>query len=94
MDNKPNFSRGMKLQWAGSRERNLAAPVEAELFFLTSLFIELIDPISAATVKKARSQNPTIARKFGPELSIHLREFQFHDCPLGKQSHLSLNLAG
>jgi len=25
MDNKPNFSREVKLQWAGSRERNLAS---------------------------------------------------------------------
>jgi hypothetical protein len=42
MDNKPNFSRGMKLQWAGSRERNLASG-RSGAFFLTSLFIELID---------------------------------------------------
>jgi len=42
-DNKPNFSREVK-QWAGSREKNLHS-VEAELFFLTSLFIELIDPM-------------------------------------------------
>ena len=31
-------------QWAGSREKIFSPPVEAELFFLTSLFIELIDP--------------------------------------------------
>jgi hypothetical protein len=31
MDNKPNLSREVKLQWAGSRER-LSTPVEAELF--------------------------------------------------------------
>jgi hypothetical protein len=31
MDNKPNFSRAVKLQWAGSRER-LSTPVEAEFF--------------------------------------------------------------
>src|ERR1700687_3458848 len=42
MDNKPNFSRGMKLQWAGSRERNLGSG-RGRTFFLTSLFIELID---------------------------------------------------
>ena len=45
MDNKPNFSSEVKFQWAGSRERNLA-PVEAELFFLTSLFIERFEPQS------------------------------------------------
>jgi hypothetical protein len=42
MDNKPNFSREVKLQWAGSRERNLASG-RGGTFFLTSLFIELID---------------------------------------------------
>jgi hypothetical protein len=42
MDKKPNFSKGMKLQWAGSRERNLASG-RGGAFFLTSLFIELID---------------------------------------------------
>jgi hypothetical protein len=31
MDNKPNFSREVKLQWAGCRER-ISTPVEAELF--------------------------------------------------------------
>src|SRR5438309_6609692 len=41
MDNKPNFSREVRLQWAGSRE-TISTPVETELFFLTSLFIELI----------------------------------------------------
>jgi hypothetical protein len=30
-------------QWAGCREKIFSPPVEAELFFLTSLFIELID---------------------------------------------------
>ena len=44
MDNKLNFSREVKLQWAGISRNNLALPVEAELFFLTSLFIGLIDP--------------------------------------------------
>jgi hypothetical protein len=39
MDNKPNFSREVKLQWAGSRERNLASG-QGGSFFLTSLFIE------------------------------------------------------
>jgi hypothetical protein len=31
MDNKPNFSGAVKLQWAGSRER-ISTPVEAEFF--------------------------------------------------------------
>jgi hypothetical protein len=42
MDNKPNFSREVILQWAGSRERNLASG-RGEAFFLTSLFIERFD---------------------------------------------------
>src|SRR5664279_3582247 len=42
MDNKPNFSREVKLQWAGSRERNLASG-RGGAFFLTSLFIERFD---------------------------------------------------
>ncbi len=41
--NRPSFSREVKLQWAGSRERNLASG-RGRTFFLTSLFIELIDP--------------------------------------------------
>jgi hypothetical protein len=31
MEHKPNFSRAVKLQWAGSRER-ISTPVEAEFF--------------------------------------------------------------
>jgi hypothetical protein len=42
MDNKPNLSREVKLQWAGSRERSLASG-RGRTFFLTFLFIELID---------------------------------------------------
>jgi hypothetical protein len=42
MDKKPNFSREVKLQWAGSRERNLASG-RGGTFFLTSLFIERFD---------------------------------------------------
>jgi hypothetical protein len=34
-------------QWAGSREKIFSPPVEAELFFLTSLFIELLDTLPA-----------------------------------------------
>ena len=41
MGNRPSFSREAKLQWAGSRERNLASG-QGRTFFLTSLFIELI----------------------------------------------------
>jgi hypothetical protein len=43
MDNKPNLFREAKLQWAGSREINLGSG-RGRTFFLTSLFIELIDP--------------------------------------------------
>ncbi len=42
--NRPSFSREVKLQWAGSRERNLASG-RGRTFFLTSLFIELIDEL-------------------------------------------------
>jgi hypothetical protein len=41
MDNKPNFYREAKLQWAGSRE-GISASGRGGAFFLTSLFIELI----------------------------------------------------
>jgi hypothetical protein len=44
MGNRPSFSREAKLQWAGSRERNLASG-RGGAFFLTSLFIELIDSV-------------------------------------------------
>lgn len=43
MDNKPNFSSEVKFQWAGLA-KEISPPVEAELFFLTSLFIERFDP--------------------------------------------------
>src|SRR6266404_9635578 len=42
MGNRPSFSREAELQWAGSRERNLVSG-RGGAFFLTSLFIELID---------------------------------------------------
>jgi hypothetical protein len=42
MDNKPNLFREAKLQWAGSREINLGSG-RGRTFFLTSLFIELIE---------------------------------------------------
>src|SRR6266700_1156048 len=42
MGNRTSFSREAKLQWAGSRETNLASG-RGRTFFLTSLFIELID---------------------------------------------------
>jgi len=42
MGNRPSFSREAKLQWAGSRETNLASG-RGRTFFLTSLFIELIE---------------------------------------------------
>jgi hypothetical protein len=49
MDN--NFFREMKLKWAGSRENNLA-PGRGGVFFLTSLFIELIDVVAPARNRK------------------------------------------
>jgi hypothetical protein len=42
MDNKPNFSREVKLQWAGCRE-TISLSGQSGAFFLTFLFIELID---------------------------------------------------
>src|SRR5882724_86202 len=42
MDNKPNFSREVKLQWAGSLDKEIS-PGRGGAFFLTSLFIELIE---------------------------------------------------
>src|ERR1700676_925528 len=53
MNNKPTFSREVKLQWAGSRE-TVSTPVEAELFFLTSLFIELVEnwPMWSMSVRR------------------------------------------
>ena len=50
--NRPSFSREVKLQWAGSRERNLASG-RGRTFFLTSLFIELID-IDCSTISWRR----------------------------------------
>jgi hypothetical protein len=47
MGNRPSFSREAQLQWAGSRETNLASG-RGRTFFLTSLFIELIDPPEGA----------------------------------------------
>ena len=46
MGNRPSFSREAKLQWAGSREKNLASG-RGRTFFLTSLFIELIDSMTS-----------------------------------------------
>jgi hypothetical protein len=43
MDNT-KLHQGNELQWAGSRERNLDSG-RGGAFFLTSLFIELIDPV-------------------------------------------------
>jgi hypothetical protein len=48
MDKKPNFSREVKLQWAGSRERNLASG-RGGTFFLTSLFIERFEGVLSVT---------------------------------------------
>ena len=48
MDNQPSFFRGNETEWAGSRERNLASG-RGGAFFLTSLFIELIDEVVGMT---------------------------------------------
>ena len=48
MGNRPSFSREAQFQWAGSRETNLASG-RGRTFFLTSLFIELIDPGQAVS---------------------------------------------
>ena len=42
MDNKPNFSREVKLQWAGCRE-TISLSGQGGAFFLTFLFIERFD---------------------------------------------------
>jgi hypothetical protein len=55
MDNKPNFPREVKLQWAGSRERNLASG-RGGTFFLTSLFIERFDRWSMSDMAMLRQQ--------------------------------------
>jgi hypothetical protein len=49
MDNKPNFSREVKLQWAGCRE-TISLSGQSGAFFLTFLFIELIDRRSGIVV--------------------------------------------
>ena len=59
--NRPSFSREVKLQWAGSRERNLASG-RGRTFFLTSLFIELIGPI----VARANSSLPEFSARLSP----------------------------
>jgi len=45
MDTTPNLSREVKCGWAGLSRKKSRGPVEAEFFLLTSLFIELIDPL-------------------------------------------------
>jgi hypothetical protein len=44
MDNRPT-SQATRNYSGLDLEEEISAPLEAELFFLTSLFIELIDPI-------------------------------------------------
>jgi hypothetical protein len=53
MGNRPSFSREAKFQWAGSRETNLASG-RGRTFFLTSLFIELIDLLVNAILRARR----------------------------------------
>jgi hypothetical protein len=43
MDNKPELLSGEGNYSGLELEKEISPPVEAELFFLTSLFIELID---------------------------------------------------
>jgi len=69
MGNRPSFSREAKLQWAGSRERNLASG-RGRTFFLTSLFIELIDFGNPEIIQKrawGRSMAISSKRTSGPE---------------------------
>jgi hypothetical protein len=54
MDNKPNFSREVKLQWAGCRE-TISLSGQSGAFFLTFLFIELIDGTTPETRPKGMS---------------------------------------
>jgi hypothetical protein len=62
MDNKPNFSREVKLQWAGCRE-TISLSGQSGAFFLTFLFIELIDPRSSKVPDRlAEWQNLGIKR--------------------------------
>jgi hypothetical protein len=57
MDNKRNFSREVKLQWAGSLEKEIS-PGRGGAFFLTSLFIELIDSMENSNAE--RRTNPFV----------------------------------
>jgi len=65
MDNKPNFSREVKLQWAGSRETTSTSG-RGGTFFLTSLFIELIDPhtmFAALLVPDSQTHRPRMRQQ-------------------------------
>ena len=61
MGNQPNFSREAQLQWAGSRETNLASG-RGRTFFLTSLFIELIDQALSA-IARLQALSPVQAHR-------------------------------
>jgi len=56
MGNRPSFSRETKLQWAGSRER-ISPSGRGGAFFLTFLFIELIDLLKLEMEKGGQSKN-------------------------------------
>jgi hypothetical protein len=59
MGNRPIFSKEAKLQWAGSRDRNLDLR-SRQNFFLTSLFIELIDLARSEKLAINRHKNSGI----------------------------------
>ena len=63
MNKKPNFSREVKLQWAGCRE-TISLSGQSGAFFLTFLFIERIDPPITSATPHAHftpTQNPPIS---------------------------------
>jgi hypothetical protein len=75
---RPSLSREADLQWAGSRETNLASG-RGRTFFLTSLFIELIELVSDCKALVSSDFCTTIQDKYsnypipalpGQELSI------------------------
>ena len=68
MGNRPSFSREAQLQWAGSRETNLASG-RGRTFFLTSLFIELID--WAVNLSSSFNRYP----RTSPDVSVVLKPY-------------------
>ena len=57
-DNKPNLSGEVKLQWLDLEKQS---PLRSRRsFFLTSLFIELIDKTAAIAERPEVQENPTL----------------------------------